>query len=202
MQFPAKQTIPGEHHWHRQWSYTLTTAASFETVCAMNADPWIPCGSSASLVLLNQSSLVLVLFPSFYYCCCPYPTWFIHFAQVLFPSCCFRIYKGDTYFPKLIHMPLLKVFKKKQTQGASSLYKNLLFIARHPFLTQGEHLRTGYFFGPYFSLYIQAPSDWHQFLTVQTDFLLLLLFVECQQVTTHAPLMLFNSSTGLIQIRI
>lgn len=121
MQFPAKQTIPGEHHWHRQWSYTLTTAASFETVCAMNADPWIPCGSSASLVLLNQSSLVLVLFPSFYYCCCPYPTWFIHFAQVLFPSCCFRIYKGDTYFPKLIHMPLLKVLKKTNPRCIFSL---------------------------------------------------------------------------------
>lgn len=68
---------------------------------------------------------------------------------------------------------------------------------------QWEHLRTGFFFwgGALFLSVYTTPSDWHQFLTVQTDFLLLLLFEECQQVTTHVPLMLFNNSTGLRQIR-
>lgn len=156
---------------------------------------------SASLVLHNRSPLVLSfslpnllqLFPKDF-------LGKIADSSKCSLSCCFRIWRGDAYLPKLIHTSNKIVLKDPHV---ASWKPKFPFTARQTiiFIMQWKHSRTGFSICLTFLFtHLWAPGDWHQFLTVQTDFFLPLLLEECQQVTTHALLMLFNNLTWLIQI--
>lgn len=100
-------------HWHRQLPLLTHSPllSSFEAARAINADLWISSGRSASLVLHNQSTLILFfslnllqVFPKAYWIhpFCP--------RKCFFPLAVLGC--AEVYFPKLMYTSLTSLKKQ------------------------------------------------------------------------------------------